>query len=162
VEKSNTEGSKKHIGIFIVIAIIVIIILPDLIPIKMAVKLSNGSNNSEKLFICTEAVTTGPDWTLIGDENGLFPEHKGELVILNGNVPNKIRTVLQGGCEATNIYIVKGKVVGEDDYGMKNEHFKVIEVTDWSVGYPIDRGAMIFRVLSPKRYLTIYDYLGLR
>ncbi len=153
----------------IIVLIVVFIICPlilNFIPIKSAIDVSSQkalkklANKDEKLYICKNHTYTGPDWEIIGDENGLYSsEDKNEFVFIEGNSPYK--EIDQKNFYQWGMFIFKGTVVGEKKDWGEDKKYKVIKIGEWYIASPVFRTdtSLVRDIISPSWCLNIYDYI---
>jgi hypothetical protein len=141
----------------ILILFVVIFIISNLIPIKMAVnrdaKFIKKSNNFEDAIICKNEQVTGATWAMIGNKNGLFADNKGEYIHIEGSTPeNALNSSL---LKTPNKYIFYGKFTGNRTVdGEKN---RVFLVSAWEIVYPVKRDT-IRGFFTSSKYLNIFDF----
>lgn len=135
----------------VAISIIILILLPNIIPIKTAVD-SKSLKNKGKYIMVKQAKTTGYDWRIIGDENGAYNRSRG--IKLTGK--NPIKGYSLGIQMADNTYICYGEFKGS--YKSHEDTLDVFEVYEWDILNPIVRQSIReYFMYTPKSYLDIYD-----
>jgi hypothetical protein len=139
------------------IVIFMIKILPLFLPIKYA-NLQLPKNMGE--YIVVRGIkTTGYEWEVTGDQNGLYAERSHNIKCVNmiGNVPScKFYSDYSTGdnqfiCYGEYEYQPYDGVAGHNIYGED-----VFHVERWEIMYPIQRDFFI-GVFIPKNYICRYD-----
>lgn len=151
-------------GLLIIIILLLIIIIIERIPVKKALRIEDlkhlsNNTNSQEVIICIVPQSTGPNWAIIGDENGLFPpEQKQELIIVDGNTPlDKLNSSLF--IHSKNMFVLIGETTGMSKYSEQDiEEYRVFKAENWYIVNPIDRG-MSLRLFAPKGHISLLDYL---
>lgn len=151
--------------ILIIIFCIMFIVLR--IPVKKAVTINLETvkqeriSDSDKVLICQFSTTTGPQWKVIGKNNGLFATKEPyEYIIIKGNFPYKRLNADLFMYLPHNKFVIQGNFVGEMK-GEDEDIYKVFEVEKWDVMYPISRGEGFVNII-PKDSLTLYDFIPLK
>lgn len=159
MEKGKPTKEKRFILIISTVFLFVLGIL-FIFPIKYPVKLSEiGKIETDKeLYICKIIETTGPEWLLVGDKNGVFTKDS-ELVLLVGNVPDKeLSKIMIYG--SSNKYLIRGTEIGkltENIWSYNEEKYRVIWVEKWDILEKVDRSRTLVFFL-PWPYLTYFDF----
>lgn len=165
ITKGGNGVKKLYIALIFILSIIAVQFLIIQFPIKKSVRINLKTINqealkkSDKVLICKLSTDTGPQWEVIGKNNGLFNlVSQTQNIIVKGNIPKRLNGDLYDNM-STNIFVFEGKIIGEeaDPYGGKYYTFKVDK---WNIIYPINRGKG-FVELMPKNALTVYDFLPL-
>lgn len=128
-------------------------------------------------YICYYVATTGPSWSAY--------EHNGEnsrLVCLEGNVPIDHINRYTFFFFAHNFFLIRGKIIGKQlidgegniqyyygedtktcnkvmQSGKLYECYDIIDVEEWDIVSPIDRGDS-WRFWASRDYLNVFDYIG--
>jgi len=146
----------------IALALLTILLIMNYFPVKLAVYDKHIPASKETTVIVELAQVTGASWWVAGDSTGLNNKNP-EYIDLEGNIPYQKLTsdLFFGGLD--NKYVLYGKYVRtvNRDY----EKYRVFKVIDWDFLYPIKRSSIgssipiIGQLLSPDRYLNIFDFL---
>lgn len=155
VYSSLIRGLIKKTTIVLLAIVTIILLIFQFYPIKTAVKLKDI--NIENVIVCKRAKITDVNWEIVGGQYGLndFMDEKTDADYINivGNTP--INKLSGDVTEGINRYAFKGKFLRTEDFG--GQRYRVFEVYQWDIIYPIDRFSLR-TYISPKRYLTIFDY----
>jgi hypothetical protein len=147
--------------------ILVILLLADFIPIKMAVNIQKddlkklvSDKSSDKLYICEHTQVTGSIWLAIGDEEGERELlDKGSIYLadpLKGKDPLRSLNKSFVPYYTFNDYIFIGKQGNQVNEG--DDLTIDFHVDEWKIVYPIKRNS-IRDIYAPKSYLTLYDFI---
>lgn len=169
--------------LIIIIAVIFSFVIFERIPIKRSISIEDANENlsNESMFVCEYVATTGPSWKVYKKE-----ETKARLVCLEGKAPFNYLNMQTFFFFSANKFLIQGEVIGKqlvdsegdiknyygdnmkecletmdsmDSKGEKYECYDIIDVTEWDIIAPIDRGDS-FRLLAPKNYLSLLDFIG--
>lgn len=150
---NKEEGILKKLIILLIISIASIAFL-ILLPLKYA----KNIRDIQKGYILGIQQSTGPVWTIkniIG--NNELNLAVGEQVILNGYNPYLKLSKRIVTCPRNLFYFELLYV--NDSYDVElDEKFKVLEVIDWNICYPISRDNTLLNY--SRRYLNVFDYFG--
>lgn len=149
--RASHESRRERILRIAVLCVTVVGIAIYHFPIRFAVHPLNMP--SGKYYICEEQATTGPNWRIIGDENGMYESCK-DVFFIEGDPHDALDKSVY--LWASNYFIVYGEIAGEGDFG--GAAYPYIKSTGFDMVYPIERGDSI-RILPPRGYLTLSDML---
>ncbi len=163
----------------IIFCFLVCYIFLERLPVKRCISIEEAYeklNTDNTTYICEYEATTGPDWRIHTKD-----ETTSKLVWLEGNVPNNDINKATFFWFSENRFLIQGEVIGirvmsdeediEDYYDVEErneivqaieapyECFDIINVTEWDIIEPIDRGDS-FRFLAPKDALNLFDFIG--
>ncbi len=160
----------------ILVLMLVIFIILDFIPIKMAVNIDTEDltklkkTEDQKVYICEHVQVTGSIWQAIGDEKGVRELLDSGVIYLaeplKGRDPlMELNYAFQKVYEpqAHNGFVFIGKelnveTVGDIKIDGVQELTVDFNVDDWRIISPIRRDS--FRdIYAPKNYLTVYDFI---
>ena len=140
------------------LAVIIILYIPNIIPCKFAVK-ENQLKNKDNYILVKMIRTTGFNWGIVGDQNGRFVDKDGieymEFVELKNNIP--VKNYGAGVFWGDNTYVCYGEFTGEGDF--YGEEYRIFTVTDWDILFPITRNALRDIIPTPNGYLSLYDFI---
>ena len=150
---------KKAIGITssIIVISIIIKVLPLFLPIKYATV--DLPQNTNEYIIVRGIKTTGYEWKVVGDQNGVYDQDSQNVKCINmiGNVP--IYKFYSDYSTGDNIFICYGKYEYQPYDGVAGHNIHgedVFLVECWEIMYPVQRDFFI-GVLIPKNYICRYD-----
>ena len=138
----------------IIFCFLVCYIFLERLPVKRCISLEEAYEkmNTNNTYICEFEATTGPDWRIYTEN-----ETTSALVWLEGNVPNDDINKASFFWFGRNKFLIQGEVTGIREMG--GECYDIINVTEWDIIEPIDRGDS-FRFLEPKDALNLFDFIG--
>lgn len=139
----------KKVIILLLLFLVVVFGIYFYRPIKFSVKIDELPN---KTYILVEpCATTLANWKIIGNQDEKF---KTPLYVrLEGNGPAGFNYDFEAG---KNTFICYG--VFKEDGELEGEVFKVFEVTDWDILYPVKRNSL-FSFCLPKSFICGADMI---
>ncbi|WP_042164131.1 hypothetical protein [Paenibacillus gorillae] len=158
---SDKVGRVKRAAFSITLSVLLIAILLNFVPIKFAVKLEDAQLKLEAgNYICvTESkyvLDTG--WIAKTNINSNLEENIAVKVFRNN--PNKYLSNREfdfNWFEVENSFLFIGEVEHVERSRETNVLYANLDVDKWEIVHPIKR-ASIRKYITPKNYLSIYDY----
>jgi hypothetical protein len=160
---------KKNIKLafFILLILFVVLfvvkVLPVFLPIKYALK--ELPQNTGEYWILKGEKVTGYQWSIIGDQSGLYEGENYKYVSNINIIGNKpIYNFFSDYSSGTNKFVCYGEIVyhlskSKPNMGTGSPVIgeNVLNVNQWDIMYPINRDLLIGKLI-PKNYLCRYDF----
>ena len=146
----------KRIRILKLLYILIIVaIVMDFVPVKMAKKIQN-TKLTDEMYICKYVTATDGSW--MADK--LYNTNLNDSIYINvegTSVFNSLNEIsnINSGTPIVNTYIFQGKIEKRKVY--EDVSFNWLKLTNWDVVYPVQRQSIRSMYVSDS-FLTIYDF----